>query len=235
MKYETPLIPGTLLRRYKRFLSDIQLEDGREVVAHCANPGAMTGLATPGTRVWVEPNDDPKRKLKFSWKLCELEGGFANIDTSSANKLVAEALAMEAIPELAAYGGVRAEVKYGEKSRVDFLLSEAGLPDLYLEVKSVTLMREARLAEFPDTVTTRGAKHLAELGDMVRAGHRAVLFFVVNRTDCREVCVARDIDPAYAEAFERAVEAGVEVVAYDAEIGPLEIRLRRRCEVRFTN
>jgi len=129
MKYETPLMRGTLQRRYKRFLSDITLEDGREIVAHCANPGAMTGLAEPGTRVWVEPNDDPKRKLKYSWKLCELEQGFANIDTGSANALVREALEAGQIPELTSYPDIRAEVKYGENSRVDFLLSAPDRPE----------------------------------------------------------------------------------------------------------
>jgi len=214
MKYETPLIRGTLQRRYKRFLSDIRLEDGREVVAHCANPGAMTGLAEPGCRVWVEANDDPKRKLKFSWKLCELDTGFANIDTSSANTILREALEARQIPELKPYPDVRAEVKYGENSRVDFLLSAAGRADLYLEVKSVTLRRTGNLGEFPDSKTTRGA------------GHRAALFYLVNRTDCEAVSVAADIDPAYAHAFKEAQNAGIDVLCYDTDISPSGITLR---------
>lgn len=226
MKYETPLIRGTLQRRYKRFLSDITLEDGREIVAHCANPGAMTGLAAPGSRVWVEPNNDPKRKLKFSWKLCELEQGFANIDTGSANGLVREAFVAGKIPELAPYSDIRAEVKYGENSRVDFLLSAPDRPDLYLEVKSVTLKRTGGLAEFPDSKTARGAKHLRELVAMIAAGHRAALFYVVNRTDCEAVSVAADIDPAYAHAFKEAQNAGIDVLCYDTDISPNGITLR---------
>lgn len=226
MDFETPLMAGKLLRRYKRFLSDIQLEDGREVVAHCANPGAMTGLAEPGQKVWVEPNDDPKRKLKFSWKLVEMADGFANIDTSSANKLVSEALGAHSIPEVTAYGAVRAEVKYGGGSRVDFLLTQDGLPDLYLEVKSVTLRRKDRLAEFPDTTTARGAKHLRELAEMVAQGNRAVLLYVVNRTDCEAVAVAGDIDPEYAAAFSAARAQGVDVLCWDTDITIKGISLR---------
>ena len=226
MKFQTPLMRATLLRRYKRFLADIRLEDGREVTAHCANPGAMTGLAEPGMTVWAEPNDDPGRKLKFSWKLAELPGGhMACVDTSLPNRLVAEALAEGRISELAGYDHIRPEVKYGENSRVDFLATGAGRPDCYVEVKAVTLCREPGLAEFPDTRTARGTKHLQELVKVMDESARAVMLYVVHRDDCARVTVAADIDPAYGRAWQAAREAGVEMLARGCEISPRGVTL----------
>lgn len=221
MRFATPLLPATLIRRYKRFLADIRLEDGREVTAHCPNPGAMQGLATEGMRIWVEPNDDPKKKLKYGWRLVELPGGgLAGIDTGLANRIIAEALAARTIPALAAYPTIRSEVPYGTQSRVDFLLQGADLPDLYLEIKSVTLRRSGSLAEFPDSVTARGAKHLAELAQMKDQGHRAALLYLVQRTDCTAMTLAADLDPTYARAMKTAMAAGVEVFCFDAQIHP---------------
>ena len=232
MRFQTPLVPGHLVRRYKRFLADVVLEDGREVVAHCANPGAMTGLNTPGMRVWLEPNDDPRKKLRFGWRLLELPGGhWAGIDTMVPNRVVREALEAGQIAELSGYRGVRPEVRYGKASRIDFLLSEAGLPDAYVEVKNVHLSREAGWAEFPDSPTVRGAKHLVELTNMVRQGHWAVMFYLVQRTDCIRFRLAGDVDPKYAAAFAMAARAGVEVVCYDAVISTEGVRLGRRLEV----
>lgn len=228
MRFQTPLVRATLLRRYKRFLADIRLEDGREVTAHCPNPGAMLGLNTPGQPILVEPNDDPRRKLGWAWRLSDLgEGHWAGIDTALPNRLVAEALAQGAIPALAEYETVRPEVRYGERSRVDFLLSGGGLPDLYLEVKNVHLCRRPGLAEFPDCVTARGARHLAELGRMVAQGHRAMLLYVVQRTDCAAVELAADLDPAYAAAYFQAIGDGVEVLCHGTRISPLGITLDR--------
>ena len=227
MTFAAPLIPGTLIRRYKRFLADVEIGDGRRVTAHCPNPGAMLGLAEPGLKVWVEPNDDPRRKLGFAWRLVELGGRFVGIDTGLPNRLVGEALAARAVPELAAYGTVRREVRYGRSSRIDFRLSASDLPDAYVEVKNVHLMRRPGLAEFPDSVTARGAKHLDELCEVAASGLRAVLFYCVQRSDCTRLAVARDIDPAYAGAFERARRAGVEVVVRATRIGPAGIGLDR--------
>ena len=227
MKFATPLIPGTLIRRYKRFLSDIELDDGRQVTAHCANPGAMTGLNAPGLRVWVEPNDDPKRKLRFAWRLAEPDGAWAGIDTGLPNKLVAEALAEGRIASLAHYTDVRAEVRYGDNSRVDFLLTGGGPGRLWLEVKNVHLVRQRGLAEFPDSVTRRGAKHLGELARRVEAGDRAMILYVVQYTGCDRLSVARDIDPAYGAAHDSARMAGVEFLAYATRIDPAGITLDR--------
>ncbi len=226
MQFPTPLIPATLIRRYKRFLADCRLEDGREIVAHCANPGAMTGLAEPGLRIWLEPNDDPKKKLDYGWRLVEHGNGhFTGVDTALPNRMLKAALQAREVPALAHYPDLRAEVPYGEKSRVDFLLSGAGLPDCYVEVKSVTLCRTPGLAEFPDTVTARGARHMDELAAMVREGHRAAVLFLVQRTDANAVQIAADIDPAYARALTAALEAGVEVIAHGTAISPDGITL----------
>lgn len=218
MEFARPLVPGVLIRRYKRFLADVMLEDGREITAHCANPGAMLGLNDPGRKVWLEPNDDPRRKLRFAWRLTEIEGGFAGIDTGIPNRIVGEALRAGRVPALAEYTDFRPEVKYGLGSRVDFLATAEGLPDAYVEVKNVHLRREADLAEFPDCVTARGAKHLAELSDMVAAGHRSIMLYVVQRTDCARMALAADLDPAYAAAFTAARAAGVEAVAHATRI-----------------
>ncbi len=223
MRFQTELVPATLIKRYKRFLADCRLEDGREVTAHCANPGSMMGLADPGMRIWLEPNNDPKKKLKFGWRLVELETGFVGVDTSVPNKALREALTARRIDAFADYTDVRSEVKYGTASRIDFLLSAEGLPDAYLEVKSVTLSRKPGLTEFPDSVTKRGAKHLSELTQMVQKGHRAIMLYLVQRTDSRQFAIAADIDPAYAAAYALATDAGVETFVLSTNISPQEI------------
>lgn len=232
MRFATPLVPGRLIRRYKRFLADVDLEDGRQVVAHCANTGAMTGLNTPGTRIWLEPNDDPKKKLDYGWRLSELPGGhWAGIDTAVPNRVVKEALLARRINALSHYTGVRPEVKYGQASRVDFLLSEDGLPDTYVEVKNVHLSRQDAWAEFPDAKTERGARHLNELARMVEAGHRAVMFYLVQRTDCTRFRLADDVDKTYAEAFAQATSAGVQVMCYDTEISTQGVSLGKPLQI----
>ena len=226
MRFAAPLIPALLIRRYKRFLADVRLEDGREVTVHCANSGSMLGLATPGMRIWVEPNDDPKRKLRYGWRLVELpDGHFVGVDTGLPNRLVKAALLAGTVPGLPVYDTVRAEVKYGQNSRIDFLLETSGKPDNYLEVKSVTLCRRPGLAEFPDSVTKRGAKHLVELSHMVAQGQRATLLYLVQRSDCSTVAVASDIDPGYAAAFTQARANGVAVICVDCNLSPEEITL----------
>lgn len=228
MRFQSPLVPGTLLRRYKRFLADVRLSDGAEITAHCANPGAMTGLAEPGMRVWLEPNDDPKRKLRYGWRLVELPGGhLAGIDTAIPNRVVGEALRERRVPALAGYGTVRPEVRVGASSRIDFMLSGPGLPDCYVEVKNVHLRREGDWAEFPDSVTKRGAKHLDELAALAGQGARTAMLYLVQRTDCARMRLAEDIDPGYAAAFARARAQGVEAIAHAAHIDMEGVRLDR--------
>ena len=232
MRFQTPLIEAVLLRRYKRFLADIRLPDGREVTAHCPNPGAMLGLADPGRRIWVEPNDDPGRKLRFGWRLVELgEGHLAGIDAGLPNRVVAEALARGGIPPLAGYGTIRPEQRYGTNSRIDFLLSEPGRADAYIEVKNVHLRRRGDWAEFPDCVTARGAKHLAELAHIARAGGRAIMLYLGQRSDCTRFRLASDLDPAYAAAFDAARAAGVEMLCHGTRITPGGVWLDRALPV----
>ena len=227
MQFPDPLIHGTLLRRYKRFLADIKLDDGREVTAHCANPGAMLGLKEAGAEVWLSPSRNPKRKLQYSWELVRADGALVGINTAHPNALTAEAIEAGRIAALQGYDSLRREVKYGQNSRIDMLLEQPGKPDCYVEVKNVHLMRRQGLAEFPDSVTKRGAKHLVELGDMVEAGHRAVMFYLVQRTDCERFAVAGDIDPTYAKELQRAMARGVEAICYDCAIETTGIQVRQ--------
>jgi sugar fermentation stimulation protein A len=218
MRFPAPLGPATLVKRYKRFLADVVLPSGETVTAHCANPGSMTGLNVPGARVWLSRSDNPKRKLVHSWELIEVDLGngaeLVGINTGHPNVLAAEAVAAGKIPELAGYASVRREVRYGKNSRVDFLLENPARPPCYVEIKNVHLMRKPSLAEFPDAVTKRGAKHLAELSDMVTGGARAVMLFLIQIGSARSFALARDIDPGYGRALDNARKAGVEAIAY---------------------
>jgi sugar fermentation stimulation protein A len=234
MRFPTPLLPARLIRRYKRFLADCRLADGREVTAHCPNPGSMLGLAEPGTRIWLEPNDDPRKKLKFGWRLVEHESGhFTGIDTALPNRALRAALEARQIAPLAAYGRVRPEVPCGAASRIDFLLTGDGLPDAWVEVKSVTLCRRPGLAEFPDSVTARGTRHLAELAEIARNGHRALMLYLVQRTDCTGFALASDIDPAYAAAFDAARAQGVDVLVFGTHISPESVTVGQALAVRL--
>lgn len=235
MQFDAPLIPATLLRRYKRFLADCQLADGREITAHVANPGSMLGMKEPGTKVWLEPNEDPKRKLKFAWRLIEHPSGdFTGVDTGIPNKMLKAALMAGKVPGLDGFDLLRPEVKYGENSRIDFLLTGQGRRDAWVEVKSVTLSRQPGLAEFPDSVTARGTKHLQELTKVAIGGQRAVMLYLVQRTDCTEMTLAADIDTAYAQAFDVAVANGVEMLCFDCTISPDGIELGRALPFKTT-
>jgi sugar fermentation stimulation protein A len=225
MRFPVPLTEGRLIRRYKRFLADVALAGGEIVTAHCANPGAMTGLAEPGMRVLLSRSGKVTRKLPWSWELVEAGGSLVGINTAHPNRLVEEAIAAGLVAELSGYPTLRREVRYGVNSRVDLLLSGNGRPDAYVEIKNVHLSRRRGLAEFPDSVTARGTKHLGELAAMAAAGHRAVMLYVVQRSDTASFSLARDIDPVYAAAFDRARAAGVEVIAYACRLSADEIRL----------
>jgi sugar fermentation stimulation protein A len=218
MQFVSKLIPATLARRYKRFLADVVLDNGDMITVHVANPGAMTGLDRPFSRIWISNSDNPMRKLPFSWELVEADFGagpeLVGVNTTNPNVLVADALGTRLIPELRDYTSVRCEVKYGTNSRVDFLLECKGRRPCYLEVKNVHLMRKPGLAEFPDCVTARGAKHLGELATVVAGGARAVQLYIIQIPSADRFMVARDIDPAYATAFDRAKACGVEMLAW---------------------
>ena len=228
MDFPQPLTRGVLVSRYKRFFADVVLESGEAITAHCPNPGAMLGLNMPGLTVWLSKSDDPKRKLAWTLEMVEDRGALAGVNTLHPNRLVAEALAADAIPEVAGYDVHRREVRYGEASRVDFLLEKGTGERCWLEVKNCHLRREGALAEFPDCVAARSTKHLKELEAMVAAGDRAVVLFTVQREDCEAFSACRELDPAFAAALERAADAGVEVLIYGCEISPAAIILRQR-------
>jgi len=223
MKFAAPLIPARLQRRYKRFLADVLLPDGSEVIVHCPNPGSMLGLADPGTVCWLSDHRGGSRKLPFGWEIAELPGPVADlssrlvgINTGHANAIVAEALAAGRIGSLADYREIRREVKVGSRSRLDFQLlggPASNAESCFVEVKSVTLSRLPGLAEFPDARTERGARHLLELAELAAAGHRAVLLFLVQRADCHSVRCAADIDPTYAATLQQVADR-VEIRAY---------------------
>jgi sugar fermentation stimulation protein A len=229
MRFPSPLLRGRLLQRYKRFLADVVLDSGETVTATCANTGSMLGLVTPGSAVWLSESDSPTRKYRHTWELVEADLGkgphLVGINTGHPNKIVSEAIAAGCIAELAGYQGLRREVKYGQSSRIDILLEDAKRGLAYVEVKNVHLSRKMGLAEFPDSVTERGVKHLKELAEMVRQGHRGVMLFLIQRGDARQFDLAADIDRAYAEAFAAARAAGVEALAYRCRLSPEEISL----------
>lgn len=227
------LVEGVLLKRYKRFLADIELDDGRIITAHCPNTGAMTGCAEPGSRVWLSVSDNPKRKYRHSWELVETAGGYlACIHSARANALAEEAIERGVIKELQGYQSLRREVRFGEEgSRIDILLEQAGGPSCYVEVKSVTLLLEQGLGVFPDAVSDRGRKHLRELATMALQGQRAVLLFAVLHKGIDRVAPADQIDARYGEAFREAIQAGVEVLAYQAQITATQISLQAPLKV----
>jgi sugar fermentation stimulation protein A len=218
------LVRGRLIRRYKRFLADVVLDCGDEVTAACPNTGAMLGLADPGSVIWLSESASPTRKYRHTWEMVELANGAApalvGINPMRPNHIVAEAIAAGLMPQFAGYDRVRREVKYGEKSRIDLLLEGDGRPPCYVEVKNVHLSRTPGLAEFPDCVTVRGARHLAELAAMVAAGARAAMVYLVQRGDAKSFALARDIDPKYAAAYHAARAAGVGAYAYGCSLTP---------------
>ena len=232
MNFPSPLAHGQLVSRYKRFFADVMLDDGTAITAHCPNPGAMLGVNLPGLGVWVSRSEDPKRKLAHTLELVEANGTLVGINTMLPNRIVAEALAADAIPELTGYDTHRREVKYGEATRVDFLLTAPDRPACWLEIKNCHLSRTPGLAEFPDCIAARSARHLRELQAMVAAGDRAVVLFTVQREDCGAFTACRDLDPKFADALEHAAEAGMEVLVYACSMSPRAVRLDRRMDWR---
>ena len=225
MKNSLKLVRGKLIKRYKRFLADVELESGEIVTAYCANTGTMKTCDMPGSPVVLSVSDNPKRKLKYTWELIRINGGWAGINTALPNQLAAEAIQNGTIAELQGYANIRREVKYGENSRIDLLLENGG-QRCYVEVKNVTMVENNR-ALFPDAVTLRGQKHLRELMTMAAAGHRAVMVYVVQREDCVDFAPADEIDPRYGELLREAAKNGVEILAYQASVAVGEIVIDR--------
>jgi len=223
MHFLDPLMEARLIRRYKRFLADVEWPDGATDTVHCPNPGAMLGLDAPGSRVFVSRSANPKRKYPLTLEIVEADGTLVGVNTGLPNALAQEAITNGVIAELAGYDTLRREVRYGVNSRIDILLEHPDRPVCYVEVKNVHLSRRPGLVEFPDCVTARGAKHLVELGDQAEAGHRALMVFIIQRDDGASFDLARDIDPDYAAAFARARQRGVEALAYACTVSASEI------------
>lgn len=218
MHFDPPLIRGTLIKRYKRFLADIVLDDGQEITASVPNTGSMLGLTEPGSVVWLSLNHDGKRKYPHALQLVEADGTIIGINTHLPNKLTAEAIEADMIDDLSSYSSIKREQKYGQNSRIDFLLEDATKRKAYVEVKNVHFVRHKGIAEFPDTITERGTKHLRELTAMVQQGHRAIMIYLIQRNDCVKLQLCRDVDVNYCQEFDRAVNAGVEAYAIRCQI-----------------
>lgn len=234
MQIDPPLFPATLLKRYKRFLADVRLQDGTELTVHTPNTGSMLGCAEPGMRIWLRDTRNLTRKYRYSWEMSETSTGVKiGVNTLMSNGLVKEAIESGVIAELQGYPDIQTEVTYGlEKSRIDLLLRSAQ-QDCYVEIKNVTAVDENGLAIFPDAVSTRGSKHLRELTAMVEAGHRAVIFFSIAREDVTGFRPAREIDPVYADTLQVALAVGVEAMAYRATVSPAEICLQTPLPVKI--
>ncbi len=216
MEFENPLIEGTFIQRYKRFLADVKFDNGRETTVHCPNPGSMLGLTEPGSNIYVSDSQNPKRKLRYTWELIEVNQTLVGINTNRTNQLMEEAINKGNILELSGYDEIQREVNIGGKSRFDFLLQGNRLPCI-VEVKSVTLKKD-RKALFPDSVTKRGARHVRELIESTQNGFRAVVCFVIQRNDTELFSPAWDLDPEFSETLKTAQEKGVEIYAYQTEI-----------------
>ncbi|MHC1549210.1 DNA/RNA nuclease SfsA [Phyllobacterium sp. K27] len=223
MIFGSPLITGTLVQRYKRFLADIILDSGEAITSSVPNTGSMLGLTDPGIKVWLSHSDDLKRKYPHTLQMVEVSGHIIGINTGLPNRIAEEAILAGLIPSLAGYATLKREQRYGVNSRIDILLAEPDRPTAYVEVKNVHFSRTPSLAEFPDSPTARGAKHLDELGNMVETGHRGVMLYVIQRGDCDHLRICGDLDPVYAAAFERAMRRGVEAYAIKCHITPAGI------------
>jgi sugar fermentation stimulation protein A len=236
MQFPAPLLHGTLIQRYKRFLADVRLESGETVTATCPNTGSMIGLTTPGLGVWLSTSDSPTRKYRHTWEMVEVDLGkgpsLVGINTGHPNKLVADAITQKRIARLTGYETLKREVKYGKNSRIDILLEDVAKGLCYVEIKNVHMMRKSGFAEFPDSVTERGVKHLAEMTDMVRQGHRAVMVYLVQRADAKSLSFARDIDPTYAAAYDAAIAGGVEAIAVRCRLSPDEITVDKEIPIK---
>lgn len=232
--FDPPLVPASLIRRYKRFLADVRFEDGSELTVHCPNTGSMLGLDRPGMSIWLRDTANPARKYRWSWELAEpTPGVLVGINTGTSNRLVESALGRGLIPELSVFDVIRREVTRGS-SRLDFMLSSSESDQrCFLEVKNVTTSGEGGLAVFPDAVSERASRHLRELIELKYEGHRCGLVYCVQREDVNVVCPAVDIDPVYAQTLELARESGVELYALGASLSTSEVRLSRAVEVRL--
>lgn len=226
------LIPATLLKRYNRFLADVKLKSGETVTAHCPNTGSMSGCSEPGRKVYLSVHDNPKRKYKYTWELIDMPTSLVGVNTLVPNRLVSQSIEQKLIPELTQYIKVKREVKIGEHSRIDLLLTDGSGEHCYIEIKNCTLVNEG-VAQFPDAVTARGLKHIIELENLVKAGHRCIMLYFIQRMDARVFRPADHIDFDYGRRLRQAAGKGIEIMAYDVRISLQEIELNNNipCEL----
>ena len=225
MKFKN-LLPGTLIKRYKRFFADIKYKN-KTITAHCPNSGSMMGMIDPGNKVWFSTSNNPKRKLKYTLELIEVKNEKIGINTLLTNKIVFEALDNKKISSLVKFKNIKSEVKFSDNTRFDFFLSN-NKEKCYLEVKNVTLSREKKIAEFPDAITSRGLKHLNELCKAIRQGYQSYILYLIQRSDCDSFRIAEDIDEKYKVAFNKAIKSGVKILCYDCKLSNEEIKLNNR-------
>ena len=221
MKFKNKLLQGTLIKRYKRFFVDIKYKS-KTITAHCPNSGSMMGLLEPGNKVWFSKSDNPKRKLNYTIEIIEINKKKVGINTHLTNKIVLEALKKKKIKSLINFTNIKTEVKFSDKTRFDFLISN-GQKKCFLEVKNVTLMREKNIAEFPDAITSRGAKHLKELINAKKKGYESCILYLVQREDCKAFKIAEDIDKEYKIIFDIASKNGIKILCYDCKISDEDI------------
>jgi len=221
------LVPGTLIRRYKRFLADVTLKNGPVITAHCPNTGSMQGCSEPGRTVYLSSHDNPKRKLNYTWELIEMPTSLVGVNTLVPNRLVFESVKAGVVPELDGYAAVEREISINDRTRLDLVLTGAKGRPCYVEIKNCTLVNDG-VASFPDAVTFRGLKHIAELEALVDSGNRGVMFYFIQRMDARVFKPADHIDPEYGQGLRRAVDSGLEILAYDVSIDLNGIRLNRK-------
>jgi len=231
MTLNKQFINGIFIKRYKRFFTDIQL-DNKVVTAHCPNTGSMMGLLEPGNKVYLTESDNDKRKLKYTLEVIKLKSKHVGVNTHRTNRIVEKALNDNFFRFIKKIQEIKREVKYGENSKIDFLVTTKK-EQIYIEVKNVTLVRDAKIAEFPDSVTSRGTKHLIELSKLKKKGIRAIMLYVIQRDDCDKFKIAKDIDPTYAENLSKAIKQGVEVFCYDCKFSKKDISINK--EIKFIN
>ena len=226
MKFNKKLLQGTLIKRYKRFFVDIKYKD-KIITAHCPNSGSMMGLLDKGNKVWFSKSNDPKRKLKYTLEIIEVKNEKIGINTLLTNKIVFEALDNRKIKSLIKFKNIKREVRFSDKTRFDFFLSN-NKEKCFLEVKNVTLLREKKVAEFPDAITSRGTKHLNELCEAKRKGFQSYILYLIQREDCDSFKIAKDIDDEYKIAFTKAIKSGVKILCYDCKLSNEEIKLNNQ-------
>ena len=231
MKFKETLLQGTLIKRYKRFFVDIEYQ-GKTITAHCPNSGSMMGLLSERNIVWFSEANNPKRKLKYTLEIIKVNNVLVGINTQLTNKIVLEALNQKKIKNLIKFNNIRTEVKFSDKTRFDFLISNNNRK-CFLEVKNVTLLREKKIAEFPDSITSRGTKHLNELRKAKNEGYKSYILYLIQRNDCDSFRIAKDIDEKYKDAFDKAIKSGVKILCYDCKLSNEEIKLNNQINYEY--